>query len=217
MSRLIVDNFRSIQHLDIELPQVGAIIGPNNAGKSNLLLAIQRILGRDWVRVSDFEIEDVYGGYADRDVRIAVTFDPPLIYQKFKEAPVANISTLVFEYTRYKIGVEKGQRRLEQSCLDAAGKRVTVLAKAPKKGEKHQYQFLTGIPSELREQVPLIYIGTHRSLESHLPGARYSLLRQLFEDVNRDFADATNTISVLGPDGATTTVARRDRFRELTA
>src|SRR5438105_1948462 len=148
ISRLVVDNFRSIEHLDIELPQMGAIIGPNNAGKSNLLLAIQRVLGRDWVRVGDFQDEDVYGGDADKDVRIAVTFDPPLVYQKFKGAPVANVSTLVFEYTRYKIGTQKGQRRLEQTCLNSDGKSVTVLAKAPKKGEQHQYQPLTGIPSE---------------------------------------------------------------------
>jgi putative ATP-dependent endonuclease of the OLD family len=124
LSRLVVDNFRSIEHLDIELPQIGALIGPNNAGKSNLLLAIQRILGRDWVRVADFEAEDVYGGDSGKDVRIAVTFDPPLGYQKFKGSPVASISTLSFEYTRYKIGPQKGQRRLEQACLDAAGNPV---------------------------------------------------------------------------------------------
>src|SRR5207245_7619088 len=132
-------------------------------GKSNRLLAIHRILGRDWVRVADFEAEDVYGGDPNKDVKVAVTFDPPLTYQRFKGAPVANISTLSFEYTRYKIGPQKGQRRLEQACLDAAGKSVTVLAKAPKMGEKHQYQLLTGIPPEVREQVPLIYIGTHGS------------------------------------------------------
>lgn len=215
ITRLVVDNFRSIEHLDIELPQIGALIGPNNAGKSNLLLAIYRILGRDWLRVGDFEAEDVYGGDPEKDVRIAVTFDPPLTYQRFKGAPTANISTLSFEYTRYKIGSQKGQRRLEQVCLDAAGKPVAVLAKAPKKGEKHQYQFLTGIPSEVREQVPLIYIGTRRSLESHLPVARFSLLRQLFEDVNRDFSDPSNTIDVPGPGGTTIPLPRRDRFREL--
>jgi putative ATP-dependent endonuclease of OLD family len=109
ISRLVVDNFRSIEHLDIELPQIGAVIGPNNAGKSNVLLAIQRILGRDWVRVADFEADDVYGGDPDKDVKLAVTFDPPLTYQKFKGAPVANISTLSFEYTRFKIGPQKGE------------------------------------------------------------------------------------------------------------
>ena len=215
ISRLVVDNFRSIARLDIELPQVGAIIGPNNAGKSNLLLAIQRILGRDWVRAADFDAEDVYGADPDKDVRIAVTFDPPLTYQRFKGAPPASIATLSFEYTRYKIGPQKGQRRLEQMCLDAAGKPVSALARAPKKGEKHQYQVLIGIPSEVREQVPLIFIGTHRSLESHLPGARFSLLRQLFEDVNRDFSDPSNTIALRGPGGTTVAMPRRDRFREL--
>jgi hypothetical protein len=61
------------------------------------------------VRVADFEADDVYGGDPDKDVKLAVTFDPPLTYQKFKGAPVANISTLSFEYTRFKIGPQKGE------------------------------------------------------------------------------------------------------------
>jgi hypothetical protein len=61
------------------------------------------------VRVADFEADDVYGGDPDKDVKLAVTFDPPLTYQKFKGAPVANISTLSFEYTRHKIGPQKGE------------------------------------------------------------------------------------------------------------
>src|SRR5215510_7896895 len=58
ISRLRISNFRSIQGLEIDLPQICALVGPNNAGKSNLLLAIHRVLGRDWVTVSSFAEED---------------------------------------------------------------------------------------------------------------------------------------------------------------
>src|SRR5207244_23544 len=63
--RLQTTNFRSIKSLDLELPQISALVGPNNAGKSNILLAIQRVLGRDWVSVSAFSEEDVYGRNPD--------------------------------------------------------------------------------------------------------------------------------------------------------
>jgi predicted ATP-dependent endonuclease of OLD family len=49
ISRLRVQNFRSIQDLEVDLPRVCALVGPNNAGKSNILLAIQRVIGRDCV------------------------------------------------------------------------------------------------------------------------------------------------------------------------
>jgi putative ATP-dependent endonuclease of the OLD family len=135
ISRIQIENFRSIKSLDIELPQICAFVGPNNAGKSNILLAIQRVLGRDWVSVSSFEEEDIYGLDSTADVRIMLSFDPPLSYMKFSGVDPVEITILSFEYTRYKIGDQKGQRRLEQKCLDANGRQPMVLAKAPKTGQ----------------------------------------------------------------------------------
>jgi putative ATP-dependent endonuclease of the OLD family len=61
LKRIKVENFRSVQTLDIELPQVCAIVGPNNAGKSNILEAIRRVLAGDWgPRASNFSDDDVY-------------------------------------------------------------------------------------------------------------------------------------------------------------
>src|SRR6266478_2918227 len=114
ISRLQVQNFRSIRQLDIELPQICALVGPNNAGKSNILLAIQRVLERDWVTVKAFDEDDVYGRDPSTDVQIQLSFEPALSYTKFKGGDPAEIQTFSFEYTRYKIGEEKGQRRLEQ-------------------------------------------------------------------------------------------------------
>ena len=197
------------------MPQICALIGPNNAGKSNILLAIHRVLGRDWVSVGAFDENDVYGRNAASDVRIEASFTPPLQYIKFKGADPADIETLSFEYTSYKIGEHKGLRRLEQKCYDAKGESPKVLAKAPKKGEQRQYQPLVNIPPEVRENVPVIYIGTNRSLKEHLPEARYSLLRQLFEDIDKDLHDPKQTVKIKQSDGTETDVPRAQHFNEL--
>lgn len=215
ISKLTISNFRSIQHLEVELPQVCALVGPNNAGKSNILRAIQRVLARDWVTVSSFEEEDVYVREPGLDVSITVTLEPPVAFRKFKGADPVGIETLSFEYTRYKIGERKGQRRLEQKCFAPKGKPAMVLAKAPRKGQPMQFEPVLGIPSEVRNQIPVIYIGTNRSLKEQLPGARYSLLRQLFEDIDRDLHDPAQTVQVTKPDGAEASVPRAERFREL--
>jgi putative ATP-dependent endonuclease of the OLD family len=70
ISRIKVQNFRSIQSVDFPLGNVCALIGPNNAGKSNILLALQHVLGRDWVSVTTFEEDDVYGRDGGRDIKI---------------------------------------------------------------------------------------------------------------------------------------------------
>ncbi len=90
-----------------------------------------------------------------------------------------------------------------------------VLAKAPRSGEQRHYQPLVNIPSEVREGVPLIYIGTNRSLREQLPGARYSLLRQLFEDINRDFNSPQETVTVSRPDGSKAVVPRAEEFQRM--
>jgi putative ATP-dependent endonuclease of OLD family len=38
-----IRNFRSIKELELDLAQVCALVGPNNAGKSNFLVGISRV------------------------------------------------------------------------------------------------------------------------------------------------------------------------------
>lgn len=215
ISKIQIENFKSIKSLDLDLSQICCFVGPNNAGKSNILLAIQRVLGRDWVSVSSFDEQDIYAHDYDSDLTIRVSFDPGIQYTKFKHAEPVLIKTLAFEYTRYEVGDDKGKRRLEQKCFDGTGKPTLVLMKAPKKGEAHQFQPLVNIPSEVRESVPLIYIGTNRTLAEQLPAARHSMLRQLFEDVNRDFQDPKQTVKVTQEDGSEAEVPRLERFQRL--
>jgi putative ATP-dependent endonuclease of OLD family len=217
INRIKIKNFRSIQSLEFSVGRICALIGPNNAGKSNILLALHRVLARDWVSVSTFSEDDVYGRDANKDIEIALGLEPEATFQKFKGGQIANVSTLTFEFTRYKIGAQKGLRRLEQNCLSPTGKPTMVMARAPQKGQQPQFQALVGIPQDIRDQIPVIYLGSHRLLRDQLPGARYSLLRQLFEDVNEDFNNPARTIEVIANDGTTTQVPRRDRFGQLMA
>lgn len=215
ITHVTATNFRSLRKVDLDLPQVCALVGPNSSGKSNLLLAVQRVLGREWVSASSFSEDDVYLRDAESDFEITLTFDQAIAYSKIRGTTPAEIHGVSFKYTRYKIGAQKGERRLEQECRDAKGGKPLVVAKTPKKGEPHQYEPVVGIPAEVREAVPVVYIGTNRSLKEHLPGARFSLLRPLLEDVDRKLHDPKSTITVTDPGGGRTEVPRADRFRLL--
>jgi putative ATP-dependent endonuclease of OLD family len=217
ISRLRIKNFRSIQCLDLLVPQICALVGPNNAGKSNVLEAIRRVLAASWVRAGDFSQDDIFLRDEERDIEIICEFDEPIEYVKFKNADPAAIHGVSFRYTRYKRGPDKGEPRLEQQCLDADGDIPTVLARAPQRGEQHKYEPLVGIPNDVRERIPLIYIGTNRMLRDQLPSARNSLLRQLFESINQDFHDPSQTVKVRFTDGSEKEVARVERFRTLLA
>jgi putative ATP-dependent endonuclease of OLD family len=216
LKRIKVENFRSIQALEIELPQVCAIVGPNNAGKSNILEAMRRVLASDWgPRASSFSEDDVYLRDAELDIIIECSFEPPIEYQKLKEGDAVQIETMQFLYTRYKRGPQTGTRRLEQTCFDEMRKQPTVMTGYAKRGTPPKFEPLLGIPQEVREAVPLIYIGTDRSLRRQLPSQQYSLLRRIFEDINEDFQNPENKVLVRDREGNEREVARIERLEQL--
>ncbi|HAT3859009.1 TPA: AAA family ATPase [Legionella pneumophila] len=214
ISNIKIKNFKSIEDLDISLPQISALVGSNNAGKSNILEAIRRVLGSAWVNANSFDENDISYRDQEREIEISCTIDPPIKYKKFKEAKDVEISILSFKYTKYKRGEKAGSPRFEQSCLDKNGKVITVLSNAPRKGVQPKFEPLIGIPSEIKEQVPLIYIGTNRSLQEQLPSARYSLLRQIFTEINVNFKDESNTVTI-NSNETTSEISRFKRFNQL--
>lgn len=214
IKKIKITNFRSIKDtIEIDFSQITALIGPNNSGKSNVLNALYKVLGKDWVTVNNFTEEDVFMKEHDRDINIEIEFTEPYLYYAFKDTPPSSIPKITYTYTRYKIGVYKGQRRLDKKCLTVEDNPVQVLIEKPKKGVKNSYRPLTTIPQEMQENIPLIYIGTDRNLKNQLPGARNSLLGSLLNDINYDFLDDRNTIEIQNPDGTTSNEIRKERFK----
>lgn len=100
--KVCIQGFRSIKEpLELNLEQVNALIGANNCGKSNILSAIYRVLGRDWVTKNTFFENDVYNEDYDTDIVIDFEFDEPFQYEQFVGIPV-EIPKVRFFYTRYR-------------------------------------------------------------------------------------------------------------------
>ena len=78
IDRLIIRNFRSIKGVDIKLGQINAFIGPNNAGKSNIMDALNFILGETYTTVRAFDDKDFHDYDKSRPIEIEVRFDRPL-------------------------------------------------------------------------------------------------------------------------------------------
>lgn len=208
-----IQGFRSIkEHLELNLEQVNALIGANNCGKSNILSAIYRVLGRDWVTKNTFFENDVYNEDYDTDIIIDFEFDKPFQYEQYVGIPV-EIPKVRFFYTRYKKGENSGERRLEKQCLQLNDKAVFGFKSRPKKGEQPQMVPLTTIPQELQEAFPVIFIGTDRNLKNQLPSSRNSILGTLMKDINADFENPDNLIEV-GKEGSGKMLPRIERFKQ---
>ena len=60
IKKLIIQNFRSIKDVEIEFSKINAFIGPNNAGKSNIMKALNFVLGETYPTVRSFDQKDFY-------------------------------------------------------------------------------------------------------------------------------------------------------------
>jgi putative ATP-dependent endonuclease of OLD family len=211
--KVCIQGFRSIKEpLELNLEQVNALIGANNCGKSNILSAIYRVLGRDWVTKNTFFENDVYNEDYDTDIVIDFEFDEPFQYEQFVGISV-EIPKVRFFYTRYKKGENSGERRLEKQCLQLNDKPVFGFKSRPKKGEQPQMVPLTTIPQELQEAFPVIFIGTDRNLKNQLPSSRNSILGTLMKDINADFENPENLIEV-GKGESGKMLPRIERFKQ---
>ena len=70
ITRLHIENFRSIRSLDLDLGETTVLIGPNNAGKTAILDAVRIVLTRRWgQRGTGFTESDVHRLDPDGDPR----------------------------------------------------------------------------------------------------------------------------------------------------
>ena len=74
---VIINNYRSIEDLDIPFGPMNAFIGPNNSGKSNVLRALDTVIGSTWLS-KPFMDRDFYRHDTARTIEVTVLFDAAL-------------------------------------------------------------------------------------------------------------------------------------------
>ena len=78
ISKIEISNFRSIKHLIIEPKNLCTLIGPNSVGKTNILKAIDLVLGEGWTTKAKIARElfnDV-----NSPIEIRINFNEPIVY-----------------------------------------------------------------------------------------------------------------------------------------
>lgn len=112
INRIQIQNYRSIKHLNFMPGNITALVGPNNAGKTNILSALNFLLGERFPMPQGLDDKDFYGRTRDNDLRIKVWFE------KNQE----NIASAYFEYIAAS---KEGRARFETT---ASGSRPQYLS-----------------------------------------------------------------------------------------
>jgi len=78
-----IENFRSVKTLDAKLDKINALIGPNNAGKSNVMRALSIVLGESWPSSKTIDDNDYYDRDRSNPIKIRVMFDQYFVDSKY--------------------------------------------------------------------------------------------------------------------------------------
>lgn len=201
ISRLYIKNFRSIGNEGLKIDfgtNLSAIVGKNNVGKSNILIAIDYILGGYWPSESQFGLEDFYQKNVENDISICVVFKTPLDYSETIEGwyehkiKVHGFKLTYKVYKRDSGEHKKGDLHLDYTGVNAKGEDIRIPTLAPTKNRTRadflaSFTRILKVNRNLREQVEVVYIPTNRDILKYSPSNSKSLLGNLIKEIRARF------------------------------
>lgn len=157
--RLHVEGFRSIDDIDLTLGELNALIGPNNAGKSNILRALNLVIGETWP-IRPFTPSDRHNHDLAREIIITVTFDRPL-------AADADVRGFRLTYGR--------DESVEYVPIDDAGD----ICRYPGGRDKR-------VTAPMRDGAAMLLVGLDRQADRQLRASQWTLYGKLLRRIERD-------------------------------
>lgn len=205
IERVEIINLRSFgpEKTAIELPadrNLVALVGANNAGKSNLITAVRLALGRS--RSSDLDPADFHQLDLTREVRVDVRLRTPLKKENIFHT-TDEIHGFFYRAWRSDHREDRGRLKFENYCFDAHGSTYRPPA-AVARGSRPvdpDAEPIRHLPAQASRVVPLLgrvhYLSPnlYRAFDTH----GYGVLAQLLDLYREDFRSAANTYTM--PDG----------------
>jgi len=165
IKRIVIENYRSIKQMEFVPNKFCALVGENNVGKSNILSAINLVLGERWPP-NQVSIDDVRDRDEHLTLSIQIYFDSPVTHTYYGND--LDIAGFGLEYNQNTGGV--------MHCLDSGGSSVRT-----------QYDRPLPMSNAVRERVPSLLIGVTRSLTRELSGSQWTLLGRILKDIEAEF------------------------------
>ncbi len=165
ITKVIIENYRSIKHLEIEFKSLFGLIGANSAGKSNILRALNLILGERYPMPHSLNRKDFYEEDYSNNIKIEVHFDEDFIsYGR-------NCKGISFKTTHNPSDNSFGT---ELKAIDCST------------GSCQSYN----LKGDTKEKFSIIYIPADRNFNYHLQNSsEWSFLGKIIKQFNEIFPD----------------------------
>jgi len=164
IKQLIVENFRSIERLEVELTMLNALVGSHSSGKTNILKALDLIVGTTYPSVRSFNESDFYLHNTSRTILIEARFQNPIQYRG---------------YNIYGFKLTFDGNEMNYVAIDSTG---NVLQYLPSGRE-------IKVTNEMREQVSMMYLPLDRQAYQQITPSQWKIYGKLLKHIANTIPD----------------------------
>ncbi|MEM0136012.1 MAG: AAA family ATPase [Thermoplasmatales archaeon] len=157
VSSIHIENFRSVKSLDVKLDNINALIGPNNAGKSNVIKALSIVLGESWPSSKTIDDNDYFDRDRSKPLKIQVIFDQHVVDTKSKKEV-------------YGFGLECQNDDVNFLALDSFGNSLKYPNGAPLR-----------VSNEMKDKVSLLLIDIDRQSSQQIRATQWTLYGKILK------------------------------------
>lgn len=151
------------------MTKLNALIGANSAGKSNILKAINLVLGQSYATIKSFTLEDFYNYDINNHINIEIHFENSL-----------NCDRQVKGFRLYNDG-----NTVTYVALDISGSACTYNNGTEKK-----------VTNQMRDEVPLLYITLDRQSSQQVRPSQWTMYGKLLGHINSTISSTSNSTFV---------------------
>lgn len=194
IKRIHIENFKSIKTLNLEPTMLTALIGRNNVGKSNILSAMELLLGEKWPPYAIKE-EDIYNHDKNLIGIIELYFDEPIVHTYYGRS---------IEVDGFRLGFDTTYGG-NLSCIDEYGEEVLT-----------QYNKPLPLSNTIRNKVPAVFVSVNRDLSRILSASQWTILGKILKDISEEFKSDEKKVKEFSQRmGEATKILKTDSFNKL--
>lgn len=161
IKKIIIQNFRSIQYLEIYPSSLYGIIGPNSAGKSNILRAIDLVLWDSWMTKNKVEKELFYD--TSRAIHVQIEFDEPILWRNYSDVIQIKVATIEMSLSGW---------------FQAKWRLWTSVDKTDKKGDWYW------LNEEFKQLCNFIYIASDRQFDKQFNASSWTMMGKIMKEIH---------------------------------